>query len=56
METYVINPKWYDSTSRRGPPSQDRWVVKRFMNVKKLMVIQKRGLRYILSLSNDIYE
>ena len=37
MATYAVNPKWYDSTTGRRPPSQDREVVKGFMTaVKKI--------------------
>ena len=37
MATYAVNSKWYDSTTGRRPPSQDREVVKGFMiAVKKI--------------------
>eukprot|EP00253_Pinus_taeda_P035891 PITA_35891 len=37
MAAYVVNPKWYDPTTGRRPPSQDREVFKGFLNaVKKI--------------------
>ena len=37
MAAYAVNPKWYNSTTGRRPPSQDREVVKGFMTaVKKI--------------------
>ena len=37
MESYAVNPKWYDPTTGRRPPSQDRGVVKGFMTaIKKI--------------------
>ena len=46
MVAYAMNPKWYDPSTGRRPPSQDREVVKAFMTtVEKFMVLQKRPLK-----------
>ena len=37
MAAYAVNPKWYDPSTGRRPPSQDREVVKGFMATVKKM-------------------
>ena len=53
METYVVNPKWYDPLIGRRPPLQDRKVTKGFMTtIKKMYDLQKRPHIYNLNLLN----
>ena len=35
MAAYAVNPKWYDPSTGRRPPSQDKELVKGFMTAVK---------------------